>query len=106
MADGGVHYCAAHHYDPAAARVTDFEPFYEFVSGPIHAGGLGPNPLDDTFGPAVLFARPAVRPNASPAEGALGFGHVHIDGGTREMTVTHRDLAGARDRLGDGRYGC
>src|SRR6266545_4064233 len=26
-----VHYCAAHHYDPARAAFTEFHPFWEFV---------------------------------------------------------------------------
>ena len=90
-----VHYPATHLYDPARAVFTDFAPFYEFVSGPIHAGGFGPNALDDTFGPGVVFAKPPSRPNLSPAEGALHFGHVRIDGRTRLMTVSHRDLTGA-----------
>jgi alkaline phosphatase D len=91
-----VHYCATHLYDPAPARFTDFAPFYEFVSGPLHAGGFGPNALDDTFGPRVLFTRhPGGRVNAPPTEGGLYLGHVRIDGRTRAMTVTHRDLAGA-----------
>ena len=91
-----VHYCATHLYDPAHARFTDFTPFYEFVSGPLHAGGFGPNALDDTFGPRVLFTRhPGGRVNAPPTEGGLYLGHVRIDGRTRAMTVTHRDLAGA-----------
>ena len=46
-----VHYTAAHLYDPAKARFTAFAPFWEFVSGPLHAGSFGPNALDDTFGP-------------------------------------------------------
>jgi phosphodiesterase/alkaline phosphatase D-like protein len=33
-----VHYCAAHHYDPARAVFQDFEPFWEFVAGPLNAG--------------------------------------------------------------------
>ena len=41
-----VHYCAAHHYDPARARFTEFDPFWEFVAGPLHAGTFGPNTLD------------------------------------------------------------
>lgn len=89
-----VHYPATHLYDPAGAVFTDFTPFHEFVSGPIHAGGFGPNPLDDTFGPRVVFQKPPSRPNLPPAEGALHFGHVRIDSRTRVMTVSHRDLAG------------
>ena len=90
-----VHYCATHFYDPGRAQFTDFTPFYEFVSGPLHAGGFGPNALDNTFGPQVLFTRhPGGRVNAPPTEGGLYFGHVRIDGRTRAMTVIHRDLAG------------
>jgi alkaline phosphatase D len=52
-----VHYTAAHYYDPNKAAFQDFEPFWEFVSGPIHAGTFGPNQLDATFGPQVVFAK-------------------------------------------------
>ena len=90
-----VHYCATHRYDPARAQFTDFAPFYEFVSGPLHAGGFGPAVLDDTFGPEVVFSKHSGgRVNVPPTEGALYFGHVTIDGKSREMTVRHRDLAG------------
>ena len=33
-----VHYTAAHYFDPNQAAFPDFDPFWEFVSGPIHAG--------------------------------------------------------------------
>ena len=80
---------------PARAQFTDFEPFYEFVSGPLHAGGFGPNELDDTFGPRVVFTKnPEGRVNAAPTEGGLYFGHVQIDGKSGVMKVSHRDLAG------------
>ncbi len=36
-----VHYTAAHHYSPDRAAFQDFEPFWEFVSGPLHAGISG-----------------------------------------------------------------
>ena len=48
-----VHYPATHRYGPEKAAFTDFTPFYEFVSGPLCAGGFGPNPLDRTFGRSV-----------------------------------------------------
>jgi alkaline phosphatase D len=90
-----VHYCATHRYDPARAQFTDFAPFYEFVSGPLHAGGFGPNALDNTFGPEVLFTKhPGGRINTPPTEGGLYVGHVRIDARTRAMTVSHHDLAG------------
>jgi alkaline phosphatase D len=90
-----VHYTAAHRYDPSRARFQDFEPFWEFVSGPIHAGTFGPNQLDDTFGPELRFikAPPAGQANLAPSEGYQFFGHVRIDGQTEVMTVTLKDRA-------------
>ena len=52
-----VHYCAAHYYDPAKAQFQDFDPFWEFVAGPLNAGTFGPNKLDNTFGPQVVFEK-------------------------------------------------
>ena len=89
-----VHYTAAHHYDPARATFTDFDPFWEFVSGPLHAGTFGPNPLDPTFGPQVRFQRAADRPNQPPSDGLQFFGHVLIDGRTEVMTVRLMNMAG------------
>ena len=89
-----VHYTAAHYYDPDKARFQDFSPFWEFVSGPLHAGTFGPNALDDTFGPQLRFVKaPDGRQNLSPAEGCQFFGHVAIEGATRRMTVTLKDAA-------------
>lgn len=90
-----VHYTAAHYYDPNKARFQDFAPFWEFVSGPLHAGTFGPNRLDDTFGPQLRFqkAPEGGRQNLSPAEGYQFFGHVAIEGATRRMTVTLKDAA-------------
>lgn len=91
-----VHYTAAHYYDPNKARFSDFDPFWEFVSGPLNAGTFGPNPLDPTFGPQVVYQRvpPAGQVNLPPSAGMQFFGHVTIDGRTRQLTVTLRDLAG------------
>ncbi|MDM4720328.1 alkaline phosphatase D family protein [Micromonospora sp. WMMA1363] len=89
-----VHYTAAHHYDPARAAVGDFTPFWEFVSGPAHAGGFGPNILDGTFGPKAVFVNAPPRANTSPAEGFQHFGEVQIDGETGAFTVHLRDRAG------------
>ncbi len=90
-----VHYAAAHHYDPNRAQFQDFEPFWEFVSGPIHAGTFGPNTLDNTFGPEVRFikAPPAGQSNLPPSAGYQFFGHVAIDGASEQMTVTLKDRA-------------
>ena len=90
-----VHYTAAHHYDPSRAQFQDFDPFWEFVSGPIHAGTFGPNELDHTFGPEVRFAKapPAGQNNLAPSAGYQFFGHVAIAGETEQMTVTLKDRA-------------
>jgi alkaline phosphatase D len=90
-----VHYTAAHHYDPSRAAFTDFEPFWEFVSGPLHAGAFGPNALDATFGPQHVYAATPPRANTSPLEGSQFFGEVRIDGHSRTFTVALRDLTGA-----------
>jgi alkaline phosphatase D len=89
-----VHYTAAHRYDPARAAIGDFDPFWEFVSGPLNAGAFGPNALDPTFGPEAVFVKAPPAPNTSPADGYQFFGHVAIDGETHVMTVSLRDLDG------------
>ena len=94
MLTADVHYTAAHHYDPGRAAVGDFDPFWEFVSGPLNAGAFGPNALDPTFGPQAVFVAAPPAPNTSPADGFQFFGHVAIDGGSRAMTVSLRDLDG------------
>lgn len=89
-----VHYCAAHHYRPERAGFTDFDPFWEFVAGPIAAGTFGPNDLDGTFGPEVVFRKHAATPNESPRAGNQFFGHADIARDGR-LTVSLRDLTGA-----------
>jgi len=89
-----VHYTAAHHYSPDRAAYQDFDPFWEFVSGPLNAGAYGPNALDATFGPEAVFTAVAPRPGASPMEGAQFFGQVDIDARTQQLTVTLRDVEG------------
>ncbi len=89
-----VHYCAAHHYHPDRAAFQDFEPFWEFVAGPLNAGSFGPNALDKTFGPEVVFQKAPAAQNTSPFAGFQFFGEVNIDGQTGEMSVVLRDLDG------------
>jgi alkaline phosphatase D len=89
-----VHYTAAHHYDPARAAVQDFTPFWEFVSGPAHAGAFGPNKLDGTFGPQAVFVHAPPVANTSPAAGYQHFGEVSIDGHSGALTVDLRDRDG------------
>lgn len=90
-----VHYTSANFYDPAKAAFHDFDPFWEFVSGPLNAGAFGPNALDGTFGPQVRFQKAPPVANTSPADGFQFFGEVAIDADTRALTVRLRDLAGA-----------
>jgi len=90
-----VHYCAAHYYDPARAAFRDFDGFWEFVAGPLNAGTFGPNALDGTFGPQVVFfkAPPPGQANLSPYSGFQFFGEVNIDTGG-SLTVDLRDING------------
>ena len=90
-----VHYTAAHFYDPAKAQVSDFSPFWEFVSGPLNAGGFGPNKVDGTFGLQVMYQKAPTEVNAPPTNGMQFFGQVDIDAKTRAMTVTLKDLQGS-----------
>jgi alkaline phosphatase D len=90
-----VHYCAAHYYDPQNAQYKEFDPFWEFVSGPLNAGSFGPNALDNTFGPQVIFQKAPPAANFSPFAGLQFFGQVDIDGRTAVMTVTLKDINGA-----------
>ncbi|MGA7490660.1 MAG: alkaline phosphatase D family protein [Xanthobacteraceae bacterium] len=90
-----MHYTAAHYYDPSAAVFQDFEPFWEFISGPIHAGTWRPQALDNTFGPRALFQKGCSkdqRDDLAPCFGLQFFGHVAIDGATEVMTVTLKDV--------------
>ncbi|MDN3357152.1 alkaline phosphatase D family protein [Actinomadura sp. DC4] len=89
-----VHYTAAHHYDPAKAAFQDFDPFWEFVSGPLNAGAFGPNTLDLTYGPTVRFQAVPPRANTSPLEGSQFFGEIAIDGHSGELTTRLRDYSG------------
>ncbi|MBB4676308.1 alkaline phosphatase D family protein [Crossiella cryophila] len=86
-----VHYTAAHHYAPERAAFTEFSPFWEFVSGPLHAGAFGPNKLDPTFGPRAVFVNAPPAPNTSPMAGFQHFGQVKIDGPSGRLTVHLRD---------------
>jgi alkaline phosphatase D len=90
-----VHYTAAHYYNPDKAQFQEFESFWEFVSGPLHAGTGRPNQLDNTFGPEVRFikAPDPGQQDLSPSAGMQFFGHVKIDGASGQMTVTLRDRA-------------
>jgi len=91
-----VHYAAAYHYSPERARFADFNPFWEFVAGPLHAGTFGPGQLDATFGPRVEFSSlPAgMKPNRPPSEGLQFFGLARIDAKSRALTVSLHNVEG------------
>jgi alkaline phosphatase D len=88
-----VHYAAAHYYDPVKAKFTDFDPFWEFVAGPLHAGTFGPGQMDNTFGPQVKFVGipKGLPPNRPPSDGYQFFGKVKVEAKTRGLRVSlHR----------------
>ena len=91
-----VHYTAAHYYDPNKAAFQDFEPFWEFVSGPIHAGCFPRERTRQHVRSATRFTSRRQRAeqgvNLSPATEFQFFGHVAIDGATGVMTVTLKDI--------------
>ncbi|KPC88215.1 alkaline phosphatase, partial [Streptomyces sp. NRRL F-6602] len=51
-----VHYTSAQHYRPERAAFRDFAPFWEFVTGPLAAGGFPAVGLDATFGPDQVLS--------------------------------------------------
>jgi alkaline phosphatase D len=93
-----IHYSAAHYYHPTRAKFTEFDPFWEFVAGPLNAGTFGPNKMDGTFGPEVKFVGipPGMKPNRPPSDGFQFFGQMRIDRRTRAMTVSLHDLSGKK----------
>jgi alkaline phosphatase D len=91
-----VHYAAAHYYDPALAKVTDFTPFWEFVAGPAHAGTFGPGQLDTTFGPQLKFLGipRGMKANRPPSEGLQFFGTLQIHAASKVLTAKLHNIAG------------
>ena len=86
---------AANHFDPGRAAFRDFDPFWEFISGPFHTRPGRVRHLDPTFGPEQLFRTPVpADPNPPPSAGYQYFGHVRIDAKTAAMTVSLRDRSG------------
>ncbi|BCW49690.1 hypothetical protein StoSoilB13_20320 [Arthrobacter sp. StoSoilB13] len=65
------------------------------MAGPINAGSFGPNAMDGTFGPEVVFAKAGRFPGESPRDGENQyFGHVDLaaDG---TFTASLRNANGA-----------
>lgn len=92
-----VHHAITHHYHPDRAVFKDFDPFWEFVSGPLHAGTYGPGQLDNTFGPQVEWnSRAPGLPEAGPFNEQQFMGTVDIEGPSGRLTVTHYNRDGQR----------
>ena len=93
-----VHYAAAHHYHPDRAGFRGFDPFWEFVAGPLHAGTFLPTPLDATFGPEVRFVSvpKEMKPNRPPSEGLQFFGRGAVAEGSETLSVSLHDREGRR----------
>lgn len=91
-----VHYCAAHRFNPDAAATRDFDPFWEFVAGPAHAGTFAPGTIDRTFGCEVQFnGTPAdLKPNRPPDAGLQFFGLLDADPQSRVLNVSLINSAG------------
>ena len=91
-----VHYCAAHEYHPSRAKFTDFDPFWEFVAGPLHAGTFGPGRLDPSLGPEAKFVGiPAgMKGNRPPSDGLQFFGTLRANAKTRTLTARLHNVAG------------
>ncbi|NET04607.1 MAG: hypothetical protein F6K16_07695 [Symploca sp. SIO2B6] len=91
-----VHFPAAINYDPSRATFQDFDPFWEFVIGPIHAGAFGPGgglPLDSSFGAEYEFNVFPEEPNLPPPNNQF-FGSVEVDGSNAELTVNIHNING------------
>jgi alkaline phosphatase D len=95
---GDVHYCAAHRFNPEIAATKDFDPFWEFVAGPAHAGTFAPGPIDLTFGCEVMFnGTPAtLAPNRPPSAGLQFFGVLETDTASEDLHVSIVNSNGAR----------
>ncbi|MFI5380214.1 MAG: alkaline phosphatase D family protein [Tepidisphaerales bacterium] len=89
-----LHHPSAVRYEPDRAAFKDFDPFWECVTGPLHAGAAGPNPLDKTFGPEIAWHLAPPYPSTGPAAGHAFFGMVTIDAKTGTLTVRQYDVNG------------
>lgn len=93
-----VHYSAAHYFHPDRAASKEFDPFWEFVAGPAHAGTFSTGDPDLTFGPEVRFkgVPPDLKPNRPPDAGLQFFGLAEINPEDEMLTVSIVNTAGVR----------
>jgi alkaline phosphatase D len=94
-----VHFAAAISYamDRATGDQVEFDPFWEFVIGPVHAGAFGPNVLDTSFGPSFEYVRgPTTEglPQNLPPPNLQTFGYAEIDE-EGMFTIRIHDIDGA-----------
>ena len=90
-----VHFAANIHYHPdRATAFKEFDPFWEFISGPLHAGGFGPNALDKTFGPEYRWNRKPEKAGYGPGNGFAAYGVIRIDAKSRVMRVSQHGIDG------------
>jgi alkaline phosphatase D len=91
-----VHFAAAYRYAPERASFTRFDPFWEFVAGPISASTFGPNGLDMTFGPEERFLSVprGMRGGRSPLDRLQFFGLGRIDPATEVLSMSLHDIDG------------
>lgn len=89
---GDVHFASAVHYDPQRAAFSDFSPFWEFINGPLHAGGFPAKGVDRTFGARQEFVGASLTSAAPPGPNCSSFGSAQINSSTGDMTVSlHND---------------
>lgn len=89
-----VHFAAAHRFRPDRAAFTDFDPFWEFVAGPIACSSFGVKEPDTTFGAQQVFATGSSAPSRrapTPDQTFIGYGEIAADGLLR---VSLRDALG------------
>lgn len=68
------------------------------MAGPLHAGTFGPNKVDPTFGPKVVFISvPDNQPqNAPPSADQQFFGVGRVNVNSRSLTIELRNTAGQK----------
>jgi len=84
-----VHYAMAIRYEPKRAVFQNFNPFWEFIAGPLHAGTFSPQgDLDPTFGAVEEFCSVprSLNPNRPPSDGLQFYGRVDVE--KKRLTVT------------------
>jgi alkaline phosphatase D len=92
-----VHFAASLHYDPMRAKFKEFDPFWEFISGPLHAASLAPGGLDGTFGSEFKWtSRPKGAKASGPYTKEQFFSTVRIDAKSKVATITHLNRDGEK----------